>query len=57
MSSSIHLTNAKGRDATVGMSPVKAGHMPLNEHGTKKIFERFGSAEQFIKHYPPKRDM
>ena len=42
MSSSIHLTNAKGRDATVGMSPVKARPAPkLGVPGVTVVFKRY----------------
>lgn len=47
MSSSIHLTNSKGRDATVGMSPVKPPPAPkMGVPGVTVVFRRYVSAAE-----------
>jgi len=47
MPSSIHLANAKGRDATVGMSPVKALPAPkLGVPGSTVVFRRYVAAAE-----------
>lgn len=44
---SIHLTNAKGRDATVGLSPVKAQPSPkLGVPGGMVVFRRYVAATE-----------
>jgi hypothetical protein len=44
---SIHLTNAKGRDATVGLSPVKALPAPkLGLPGATVVFRRYVAATE-----------
>jgi hypothetical protein len=47
MSSSIHLANAKGRDATVGLVPIKAASGPkLGLPGQKLYFRRYLAATE-----------
>ena len=47
MSTSIHLTNSKGRDATVGLAPVKAPAPPkLGLPGTTIVFRRYVAATE-----------
>lgn len=51
MSSSIHLANAKGRDATVGMVAVKAAPAPkLGLPNEKMYFRRYLAATEKITH-------
>ena len=51
MSSSIHLANSKGRDATVGMVPIKSPAPPrLGLIGQKMIFRRYLAATEFCTH-------
>ena len=47
MSSSIHIANAKGRDATVGLVPIKAASGPkLGLPGQKLYFRRYLAATE-----------
>ncbi len=51
MSSSIHLANAKGRDATVGLASIKAAAGPkLGLPGEKIYFRRYLSATEGTAH-------
>ena len=51
MTSSIHLANAKGRDATIGLTPVKATLPPkLGLLNQKIYFRRYLAATEHVTH-------